>query len=50
MPSYALQNDKSHNKADYKEDTRIDDYVQEVAIIFWLVAVGGTIVRGAHAE
>jgi hypothetical protein len=50
MPSYHLDDDKGYDKADDKEDARIDHYVQEVTVIFWLVGFGGKVVLVAHAK
>lgn len=50
MPSHALNDDKSHDKSDDEKYARVDDNVQEAAIVFWRVAVGGGIVLFAHIE
>lgn len=50
VPSNAFDDYKGYDKADDKEDTRIDHYMEEVTVIFWRVAVGGTIVLVAHVK
>ncbi len=51
---YSLDDDKGHDEADYKEDARIDHYMQKITVVFRGMAVGGWIVRfarlGTHLE
>ena len=50
MAAYTLDDDKSHDKSDDKEYARVDDNVQEAALVFWRMAVGGGIVLFAHIK
>ena len=47
--SHHPQDDEGCSKAHYKEYARINNDMQKVSVIFWMVAFGG-IVRLAHVQ